>query len=143
MASTFPTTPAGTVAVPPENIYVPANVRELDADHVDALARLIAQQGVLVPVLITVAQGEIAGQGFPYELVAGFHRYAAVLKLQHTAIDAVVLERDHHSEGDEVASARAIDNVTRKQLNAYEEPLALQAMQARGLTEDGAAQALG
>ena len=143
MASTFPTTPATMVAVPLDRVYVPVNVRDLGPGHLDALAGLIALPAVLVPVLITVAQGEIAGQGFQYELVAGFHRYAAVLKLQHTAIDAVVLERDHHSEGAEVASARAIDNVTRKQLNAYEEPLALQAMAARGLTEDGAAQALG
>ncbi len=143
MAITLPTTPAGTVAVTLEKIYVPANVRELDAAHVDALAGSIALQGVLVPVLIAPAQGKVAEQGFQYEIVAGFHRYAAVAKLQHSAIDAVVLDRDQHSEGAEIASARAIENVTRKQLNAYEEALALQAMLARGLSEDGAAQALG
>ncbi|MGC9220914.1 MAG: ParB/RepB/Spo0J family partition protein [Solirubrobacteraceae bacterium] len=143
MAITFTATPAGTVVVPLEKVYVPVNVRDLDPGHVDALAGSIALQGALVPVLIAAAQGQIAEQGFQYEFVAGFHRYAAVLKLQHTAIDAVVLERDHHSKGAEVASARAIDNVTRKQLNAYEEALVLQAMLARGLTEDGAAQALG
>ena len=33
--------------------------------------------------------------------------------------------------------------ITRKQLNAYEEAKAVHAMLARGLTEDGAAQALG
>lgn len=131
MAITFPTTPTGTVAVPLDKVYAPANVRELDADHVDALAGSIALQGVLVPVLIAPAQGQIAEQGFQYELVAGFHRYAAVANLQHSAIDAVVLERDQQSEGAEVASARAIENVTRKQLNAYEEALAWQAMLAR------------
>ena len=119
------------------------NVHDLGPGHVDALAGLIALPAVLVPVLITVAQGQIAKQSFHYDLVPGFHRYATVLKLQHTSIDAVVLERDHHSEGAEVASARAIDNVTRKQLDAYEEALVLQAMAARGLTEDGAVQALG
>ncbi len=143
MAITFPTTPAGTVAVALEKIYVPANVRDLDSGHVDALAGSIALQGQLVPVLITAAHGQLAEQGFQYELVAGFHRYAAVTRLQHSAIDAVVLDRDQHSDGVEVASARAIENVTRKQLNPYEEALALQAMLARGLTEDGAAQALG
>ena len=99
------------------------NVRDLDPGHLDALAGSIALPAVLVPVLIAAAQGQVAGQGFEYELVAGFHRYAAVLKLEHTAIDAGVLERDHHSEGAEVASARAIENVTRKQLNAMKAPV--------------------
>jgi hypothetical protein len=111
MAITFPTTAAGTVAVALEKIYVPVNVRELDPGHVDALAGSIALQGVLVPVLIAPAQGQIEEQGFQYELVAGFHRYAAVAKLRHSAIDAVVLERDEHREGAEVASARAIENI--------------------------------
>jgi ParB-like chromosome segregation protein Spo0J len=38
---------------------------------------------------------------------------------------------------------RAIENIARKQLNPYEEARAVAAMLARGLTEDGAAQALG
>ena len=38
---------------------------------------------------------------------------------------------------------RAVENITRKQLNPYEEARAVQAMLDRGLTEDGAAQALG
>ena len=38
---------------------------------------------------------------------------------------------------------RAVENITRKQLNAYEEAKAVRAMLDRGLTEDGAAQALG
>jgi hypothetical protein len=38
---------------------------------------------------------------------------------------------------------RAVENITRKQLTAYEEAKAVCAMLERGLTEDGAAQALG
>ena len=38
---------------------------------------------------------------------------------------------------------RAVENITRKQLNPYEEAKAVRAMLERGLTEDGAAQALG
>jgi hypothetical protein len=38
---------------------------------------------------------------------------------------------------------RAVENITRKQLNPYEEAKAVDAMLDRGLTEDGAAQALG
>jgi ParB/RepB/Spo0J family partition protein len=143
MATTFPTTHAGTIAVSLEKIYVPANVRDLDLDHVDALAGSIALQGQLVPVLIAPACGQVADQGFEFELVAGFHRYAAVAKLQHGAIDAVLRGRDEDGDGSEVAAARATENIARKQLNAYEEALAVQAMLDRNLTEDGAAQALG
>jgi ParB/RepB/Spo0J family partition protein len=143
MATTFPTTHAGTIAVALEKIHVPANVRDLDLDHVDGLAGSIALQGQLVPVLIAPAEGDVADQGFEFELVAGFHRYAAVAKLQHGAIDAVLRGRDEEGDGSEVAAARATENIARKQLNAYEEALAVQAMLDRNLTEDGAAQALG
>ncbi|HZV25874.1 MAG TPA: ParB N-terminal domain-containing protein [Acidothermaceae bacterium] len=111
MATTFPTTPAGTTAVALEKIHVSANVRELDPDHVDALAGSIALQGQLVPVLIGPAEGEVADQGFEFELVAGFHRYAAVAKLQHGAIDAVLRERDEDGDGAEVAAACATENI--------------------------------
>jgi hypothetical protein len=111
MATTFPTTPAGTIAVALEKIHVPANVRDLDLDHVDALAGSIALQGQLVPVLIAPADGEVVDQGFEFELVAGFHRYAAVAKLQHGAIDAVLRGRDEEGDGSEVAAARATENI--------------------------------
>lgn len=144
MATTVSTTTSqGAVAVPLERIYVAANVRDLDLEHVDALAGSIALQGLLVPVLIAPATGEVAAQGFEYELVAGYHRYAAVSKLQHSVIDALIRERADGSDGAEVAAARATENVTRKQLSAYEEALAVRAMLDRGFTEDGAAQALG
>jgi ParB/RepB/Spo0J family partition protein len=133
----------GTIAVPLEEIHVASNVRDLDLEHVDALAGSIALQGLLVPVLIAPAESAFAEQGFDYELVAGYHRYAAVSKLQHSAIDAVIRDRDDDSDGSRVAAARATENITRKQLNAYEEALAVQAMLDRNLTEDGAAQALG
>jgi ParB/RepB/Spo0J family partition protein len=134
------TTSTGTIAVPLEKIHVASNVRDLDLDHVDALAGSIALQGLLVPVLIAPAQNDVTEQGFEYELVAGYHRYAAVSKLQHSTIDAVIHERDDDTDGSRVAAARATENITRKQLNAYEEALAVKAMLDRNLTEDGAAQ---
>lgn len=143
MATTVPTTPVGTIAVPLEKIYVPANVRELDLDHVDALAGSIALQGLLVPALIAPAGPDTAEQGFDYELVAGFHRYAAVAKLQHGAIDAILRDRNEDGDDADVVAARATENVTRKQLTAYEEAVAVAAMLDRNLTEDGVAQALG
>lgn len=140
MAITTPT--AGTVTVPLDKIHVPTNVRELDPDHVDGLAGSIALQGLLQPVLLTPADGQAAEEGFEYELTAGFHRYAAVKKLGHGAIDAVIRDRDPDVNEADIATARATENLARKQLNAYEEAVAVKAMLDRGLSEDGAAQAL-
>lgn len=142
MATTVPsTTTSGTLGLQLDKIYVPGNVREIDLDHVDALAGSIALQGQLVPIIVTPAEGTIAEQGFEYVLTAGFHRYAAVAKLQYAVIDAVL--RVEESDSAQVAAARATENIARKQLNAHEEALAVQAMLDRNLTEDGAAQALG
>ena len=50
-----------------------------------------------------------------------------------------VVVRDAETE----EADRAVENIARKQLNPYEEAKAVRAMLDRGLTEDGAAQALG
>ena len=112
------------------DIRVPDNVRELDPEHVKALAGSIGLQGMLVPVVV-----RNDGEGF--ELVAGFHRVAAARSLGLTAVPVVI--RDAQTED----ADRAVENITRKQLNPYEEAKAVRAMLERGLTEDGAAQALG
>jgi ParB/RepB/Spo0J family partition protein len=114
-----------------DRIRVPENVRTLDDAHVQALAGSIKLQGILVPVVVR-DDGE---NGF--ELVAGFHRIAAAQSLGLAEVPVVV--RDAQSED----ADRAIENITRKQLNPYEEAKAVRAMLDRGLTEDGAAQALG
>ena len=112
-------------------IRVPENVRALDAEHVKALAGSIKLQGMLVPVVVR-DDGE---NGF--ELVAGFHRIAAAKSLGLADVPAVV--RDVETED----ADRAVENIARKQLNPYEEAKAVRAMLDRGLSEDGAAQALG
>jgi ParB/RepB/Spo0J family partition protein len=113
-----------------EQIRVPDNVRALNQAHVEALAGSIDLQGMLVPVVVCPD-----GEGF--ELVAGFHRMAAARSLGLAAVPVVV--RDAETED----ADRAVENITRKQLNPYEEAKAVHAMLGRGLTEDGAAQALG
>jgi len=113
-----------------DQIRVPENVRALDDAHVQALAGSIKLQGILVPVVV-----RDDGDGF--ELIAGFHRVAAARSLGLADIPVVV--RDGQTED----ADRAVENITRKQLNAYEEAKAVRAMLDRGLTEDGAAQALG
>jgi ParB/RepB/Spo0J family partition protein len=134
---------AGTLMVPLEKIYVPTNVRPLDEQHVDALAGSIALQGLLTPVTLAPAVGEPAAQGFEYELVAGFHRYAAVSKLAHAMVEAVLRTAEPAEHQSAIAGARAIENIVRKQLNPYEEAVAVKTMLDRGYTDDGAAQVLG
>ena len=111
-------------------IRVPENVRALDPEHVKALAGSIKLQGMLVPVVVR-------DDGHGFELVAGFHRIAAAKTLGLADVRVVV--RDVDTED----ADRAVENITRKQLNPYEEARAVKAMLDRGLTEDGAAQALG
>jgi ParB/RepB/Spo0J family partition protein len=112
------------------SIHVPDNVRALDDEHVKALAGSIELQGMLVPVVVRT-------DGDRFELVAGFHRVAAARSLGLSEVPVVV--RDIRTED----ADRAVENITRKQLDPYEEAKALGAMLARGLSESGAAQALG
>jgi ParB/RepB/Spo0J family partition protein len=112
-------------------IRVPENVRALDAEHVKALAGSIKLQGLLVPVVVR----DDGAKGF--ELVAGFHRIAAARSLGLADVPAVVRDADTED------ADRAVENIARKQLNPYEEAKAVRAMLDRGLSEDGAAQALG
>ena len=136
MATTAPTA-AGGLTLPLARIHVPENVRALNAEHVDALAASIALQGMLVPIVVCPAQADVAATGFEYELVAGFHRVAAADKLGLVEVPAVI--RDSAGE----QADRAVENITRLQLGPAEEAAAVQAMLDKGLTEDGAAQALG
>jgi ParB/RepB/Spo0J family partition protein len=121
-----------------EEIHVSGNVRSLNGDHVHALAGSIRLQGMLVPVVVRPADGEVALGGWKYELVAGFHRMAAAAELQLAEVPAVV-----RAAGREAAADRAIENITRLQLSATDEAHAVKAMLDRGLTEDGASKALG
>jgi ParB family chromosome partitioning protein len=96
-------------------IRVPENVRELDPEHVQALALSIAVQGTLVPLVVRPAD-----EGF--ELVAGFHRIATAAELRLNEVPVVV--RDGETE----ESDRAVENIARKQLNAAEEARAVKAI---------------
>jgi ParB/RepB/Spo0J family partition protein len=106
MATTTPARDSQhTVAL--DLIRVPDNVRDLDPDHVHALAGSIALQGVLVPIVVRP-------DGDRFELVAGFHRLAAARELGLGEIPAVV------RNGDSAPSDRAVENIARKQLNPFE-----------------------
>ena len=80
------------------DIRVPDNVRDLDPEHVTALAGSIELQGMLVPVVV-----RNDGEGF--ELVAGFHRIAAARSLGLKVVPVVV--RDAVTED----ADRAVENI--------------------------------
>jgi ParB/RepB/Spo0J family partition protein len=122
--------PIGVQLLNLDQIALPDNVRELDPDHVANLAGSIELRGLLVPVIVTPGGGG-------YQLVAGFHRFAAHRQLGLTQIRAEIqaVSATHVDRG--------VENITRKQLNPYQEAQAVAAMLADGLTDDGAAQALG
>jgi ParB/RepB/Spo0J family partition protein len=111
--ATTAVTVESTVAL--DEIHVADNVRSLDVDHVRALAESIRLQGMLVPVVVQPAEGEVALGGWKYELVAGFHRTAAATELCLTEIPAVI-----RAASREAAADRAIENITRLQLSATE-----------------------
>ena len=81
------------------DIRVPDNVRELDPEHVKALAGSIELQGMLVPVVVR-------NDGKAFELVAGFHRIAAARSLGLNVVPVVV--RDAVTED----ADRAVENIT-------------------------------
>ena len=89
-------------------IRVPDNVRDLDPEHVRALAGSIKLQGMLVPLVVR-------NDGDGFELVAGFHRIAAARSLGLADVPVVI--RDAKTKD----ADRAVENITRKQLSPYEE----------------------
>jgi ParB/RepB/Spo0J family partition protein len=114
-------------------IRTDGNVRQqLLAEDVDALARSIKLLGQLTPV--SVRPAEAGG----YVLIAGHNRCAALASLGETQVRAEIRADDSQEE-----SERAAENIVRSGLNPYEEAVAVRAMLDRGLTVDGAAQALG
>ena len=82
-------------------ISVPMNVRELDRAHVSALAGSIELQGILVPLVVRPTD-----QHDQFELVAGFHRFAAARQLGLVEVPVVIRDADTD------ASDRAIENIT-------------------------------
>jgi ParB/RepB/Spo0J family partition protein len=124
----------GVRMIPLAEIRHDQNVRHLQADDVDALASSIALLGQLSRV--SVRPDVETGTGFL--LIAGHKRYAALQQLGHAEIRAEI-----RADGETEAAERAAENLVRSALNPHEEAIAVRAMLEKGLTEEGAAQALG
>lgn len=121
------TTPARAAI---ESIEVGENSRELDAEHVKALADSIALRGLIVPLLVSP-------DGERFKLIAGHHRYAACKSLGLADVEITLREQEGTS------ADSAAENVVRKALNPLEEARAVKQMLDEGYTLDGAATVLG
>lgn len=111
-------------------IDVGENARELDQEHVEALASSIALRGLIVPLVVRP-------DGQRFILVAGHHRYAACRKLGLDEVEITLREQEGTS------ADSAAENVVRKQLSPLEEARAVKQMLDEGYTLDGAATVLG
>lgn len=83
---------------------------EIDKDYIAELAQSISEVGLLQPVLVAI-------DGEKYEMVAGHCRYLAHKRLGLSKIKAIVCVMT----AEEVAVARATENLTRADLTPVEE----------------------
>ena len=79
--------PAASVRVKLDLIDVSENVRELDPEHVEALAGSIALRGLIVPLVVRPVGGR-------FTLVAGYHRLAACRGLKLDEVDVTMREQE-------------------------------------------------
>jgi ParB/RepB/Spo0J family partition protein len=115
---------------PLDQIDIDVNMRELDDEHVQALAASIALRGLIVPLVVRP-------NGERLTLVAGHHRYAACRSLGLEDVEITIREQDGSS------ADSAAENVVRKQLTPLQEARAVKHMLDEGYTLDGAATVLG
>ncbi|MDQ3676369.1 MAG: ParB/RepB/Spo0J family partition protein [Actinomycetota bacterium] len=94
-------TPASELRLALDEIRLRENVRDLDPVNVESLAQSIALRGLLVPLIVSVEDG--------YELVSGYHRFAACRELGHADVPVVVRQHDGSSAdsaAENIASCR-------------------------------------
>ena len=103
--------------IPLDRIQAGGNVRELDAEHIAALAASMAVRGLIVPINVHPLDGD------RYRLDAGEHRLAAARELGWPTIAALVSEQAEGASGDQGA-----ENVLRKTLTPLEEARAVEKM---------------
>jgi len=130
MSTATPTRRAQEIAL--EAIETGSNVRDLDAEHVAALARSMPLRGLIVPINVHALDGA------RYALDAGEHRLAAARELGWATIAATITELAEGASGDQGA-----ENVLRKRLTPLEEAKAVEKLLTDGYTVEGAATVLG
>ncbi|MGA2162920.1 MAG: ParB N-terminal domain-containing protein [Solirubrobacteraceae bacterium] len=129
---------AGTLSIRLDRLFVPENVRELDEDFLAQLQRSVEARGKIIdPVEVIDADPDVHGDAYDYALVAGFHRTETARRLGHETIPCVYGNAEHeHTD-------RAVENMMRKQLNPYEQAVAIRRSLEEGKSEKQAGELLG
>ncbi|MEO8276406.1 MAG: ParB/RepB/Spo0J family partition protein [Thermoanaerobaculia bacterium] len=105
------------------------------------LVSSIRDKGVLEPILVRRSESvETMGQGAKFEIIAGERRYRAALEAGLFEIPAIELE----VSAEEALEITLIENLQRKDLNAFEEAEGYNALGGlHGYTQEQIAQAVG
>ncbi|MGH2903562.1 MAG: ParB/RepB/Spo0J family partition protein [Solirubrobacteraceae bacterium] len=131
------TTDTGKLNISLDRLFVPANVRELDEDFIVQLERSVKARGEIIdPVEVIDADPAVHGEEYDYALVAGFHRAEVGRRLRLEAIPGV------YGDAENEHTDRAVENMVRKQLNPYEEAIAIKRVLDEGKSEEQAAELL-
>ena len=112
---------------PPER-----SIRLGEDEELEELVESIRRHGILQPILVRP-------RGLLYEVVAGERRLKAAKKAGLVEVPVIVREMSD----EEVAFARLVENLQRKDLSAYEKAKALKAFLDRGYTQAELAEKLG
>jgi ParB/RepB/Spo0J family partition protein len=131
------TTDTGKLDIRLNRLFVPENVRELDEDFIVQLERSVKARGRIIdPVEVIDADPAVHGEEYEYVLVAGFHRAEVGRRLCLEVIPGV------YGDAENEHTDRAVENMVRKQLNPYEEAIAIKRVLDEGKSEDEAAELL-
>ena len=128
----------GTLTIRLDRLFVPENVREIDEEFIGQLERSVKARGKIIsPVEVIDADPAVHGDAYDYVLVAGFRRAEVARRLGHESLPGVYGDVEHeHAD-------RAVENMVRKGLNAYEEAIAIRRILDEGRSEDQAGELLG
>jgi len=124
---------AGFEIAPIDALTPPERSLRLGEDEeLEELVESIRRHGILQPILVRP-------RGLLYEVVAGERRLKAAKKAGLVEVPVIVREMSD----EEVAFARLIENLQRRDLSAYEKAKALKALLDKGYTQEELAQRLG
>lgn len=116
--------------------------KNFDQDALEELAKSIASQGMIQPILVRLAPGQSGKnpQHLRYEIVAGERRWRAARLAGLHKIPVFV----RTLSDEDVMAAALIENLQREDLNPVEEALAFQALRDQfALTQEDMAKRLG
>lgn len=128
----------GTLTIRLDRLFVPENVRENDEEFIARLERSVKARGKIInPVEVIDADPGVHDDAYDYALVAGFRRAEVARRLGHERIPCFYGDAEHeHAD-------RAVENMVRKELNPYEEAIAIRRTLEEGKSEEQAGELLG